>query len=42
MRAETGAYQRDSMIWMISDPSAPIYLAIRDVAGEDIEKFAGN
>jgi hypothetical protein len=42
MRAETGAYQRDSMIWMISDPSAPIYLAIRDVAGEDLEKFAGN
>lgn len=42
MRAETGAYQRDSMIWMISDPVAPIFLTIRDVAGEDIEKFAGN
>lgn len=42
MRAESGAYQRDSMIWMISDPHAPIYLVIRDVAGEDIEKFAGN
>jgi hypothetical protein len=42
MRAESGAYQRDSMIWEISDPQQPVYLVIRDVAGEDIEKFAGN
>ena len=42
MRAESGAYQRDSMMWMITDPQSTIHLVIRDVAGEDIEKFAGN
>lgn len=42
MKAESGAYQRDSMIWQISDPQHPVHLVIRDVAGEDIEKFAGN
>ena len=34
-----GAYQRDPMIWRISDAQTSTFLVVRDAAGEDIETF---
>ncbi|RCS66317.1 hypothetical protein CIK81_03725 [Brachybacterium sp. JB7] len=37
-----GAYQRDPMIWRISDAQTSTFLVVRDAAGEDIETSTGD